>query len=154
MNLQFNNMPQYIFEIEGSCLFRDLLFNINKTSMWAESNRYLFSILPDSEIFNEEHYHISSEYKGIKEWEEQFDSYMNKIKEDPITDNNRPEMPYSISSFFWWGCNYKTLINLLSMLKLKMPFFYNVYGKRLMNQAEISEFLTTPLFQSLHLKYC
>lgn len=148
MNLQFNNMPQYIFEIEGSCLFRDLLFNINKTSMWAESNRYLFSILPDSEIFNEEHYHISSEYKGIKEWEEQFDSYMNKIKEDPITDNNRPEMPYSISSFFWWGCNYKTLINLLSMLRLKMPFFYNVYGKRLMNQAEISEEELKPFVDS------
>jgi hypothetical protein len=57
-------------------------------------------------------------------------------------------MPYSISSFFWWGCNYKTLINLLSMLKLKMPFFYNVYGKRLMNQAEISEEELKPFVDS------
>lgn len=148
MNLQFNNMPQYLFEIHGSCLFRDLLFNINKTAMWSESNRFLFSILPDDAIYDESRYPISNEYKGIKEWEDQFDEYMEKIKEDPITDNNRPKMPYSISSLFWWGCNYKTLINLLSMLKLKMPFFYEVYGRKMMKISEISEDELKPFVDS------
>lgn len=148
MNLQFNNMPQYLFEMHGSCLFRDLLFNINKTSMWAESNRMLFSILPDDAIYEEHNYPISEEYKGVEEWEDQFDEYMDMIKKDPVTDHNRPKMPYSISSLFWWGCNYKTLINLLSMLKLKMPFFYEVYGKKMMKISEISEEELKPFVDS------
>lgn len=139
MNLQYNNFPQYIFEIQGSALFRDLLYVINWSGQWAESNRFLFSILPDSAVLDEENYHISSEYKDIPEWENQFQTYMNKIHETQITDENRTEMPYSISSFFWWGCNHKTLINLLSMLKLKMPFFYNTYGIKLMDILDISE---------------
>lgn len=139
MSLQYNNMPYSVFEIQGSALFRDFLFNVNWTGMWSESNRFLFSILPDDAVLNEENYHISSEYKGIPEWEDQFDRYMDKIHETQITDENRVEMPYSISSFFWWSCNRKTLLNVLSLMKLKFPFFYEVYGKQMMDQGKLTE---------------
>jgi nucleoside 2-deoxyribosyltransferase len=139
MNLQFNNLEDYVFEIEGSCLFRDLIFNINKVGAWAQSNRFLFSILDEVERFNEEHYHISSEYKDIPEWEDQFDKYMKLIKEDPIVDHNRLEMPYSISSTFWISINRKTLTDLLSFLKFYAPFFYKIYGKQFIAQAGIDE---------------
>lgn len=139
LNLQFNDFPHYIFEIEGSCLFRDLLFNINKSDSWSESNRFLFSILPDDALYDEANYKISSEYKDIPEWEDQFTTYMNRIKSHPVTDENRIEMPYSISSFFWVGMNKKTLINTLSLLKMKMPYFYEIYGRKMLEVAGMTE---------------
>ena len=139
MNLQYNNFPQYIFEIQGSALFRDFLYNVNWSGQWAESNRFLFSILSDDAVLKEENYKISSEYKDIPEWENQFQRYIDKIHETQITDENRTEMPYSISSFFWWGCNYKTLINVLSAMKVDFPFFYEVYGKLIIKELEIDE---------------
>jgi nucleoside 2-deoxyribosyltransferase len=130
MNLQYNNFDQYVFEIQGSCLFRDILYNINKVAQWAQSNRFLFSILDENERFNSLNYAISSEYKDIPEWESQFDRYMEAIKEDPIVDHNRLEMPYSISSTFWISINKKTLIDLLGFLYHYAPFFYEIYGSQ------------------------
>jgi len=140
MNLQYMNFNQYVFEIDGSCLFRDLLFNINKISQWSQSNRFLFSILDNSERFNSINYHISAEYKDIPEWENQFDIYMDKIKDDPIVDHNRVEMPYSISSKFWISINHKTLLDLLSFLKYQCPFFYEIYGKQFLHQITSGKF--------------
>ena len=126
MGLQYTNIPTYVFEIQGSVLFRDILFTLNKTGDWATSHRFEFSLFEDFESTN---YPVSSEYKDIPEWEEQFNKYMDKIQETKVTDENRMEMPYSLSSTFWVAMNYKTLIGLVSMLKLRMPFFYNIYGK-------------------------
>jgi hypothetical protein len=53
-----------------------------------------------------------------------------------ITDENRVEMPYSVTSKYWITMNWKTLITFLSMLKLKMPFFYNIYGKLIEDDFE------------------
>lgn len=129
LNLQYNNFDSLVYRIEGSCLFRDILFNLNKVGQWAVSNRFLFSIIPLSDVPNEENYPISAEYKGIPEWEAQFDKYIETIKSDPIVDNNRMEMPYSISSSFWVIINKRTLVEIMSYLKYNAPFFYEVYGK-------------------------
>lgn len=126
MGLQYTNIPTYVFEIQGSVLFRDLIFTLNKTGDWATSHRFEFSLFED---FNSMNYPVSLEYKDIPEWESQFDKYMDKIQETPVTDENRVEMPYSLSSTFWVAMNYKTLIGFISMLKIKMPFFYEIYGK-------------------------
>jgi len=139
MNLQYMNFYQYVFEIQGSCLFRDLLFNVNKVSQWAQSNRFLFSILDKDQVYNSANYFVSSEYKDIPEWEEQFEIYMDKIKNDPIVDHNRVEMPYSISSTFWISINHKTLLDLLSFLKNQAPFFYKVYGKQFLSKIGAPE---------------
>lgn len=131
MGLQYMNFPVFILKIQGSCLFRDFLFNINKIGMWAESNRFLFSILDENAVYDESNYPISSEYKDIPEWEEQFDKYMKAIKIDKVVDHNRIEMPYSISSLFWVAINAKTLMDVISFMKLHTPFFYNTYGVEL-----------------------
>lgn len=128
MNLQYNNLDTLIYEITGSCLFRDILFNINKIAQWAQSNRFLFSILNEDARYDEDNYAVSAEYEGIPEWENQFLSYMMAISNDDVVDHNRLEMPYSISSTFWIGINKKTLLDLLSFLKNYSPFFYEVYG--------------------------
>lgn len=147
MNLQYNNLEYLVFEIQGSCLFRDLLFNVNKIYQWATSNRFLFSILDKTEVYNSEHYYISSEYKDIKPWEDQFDTYMETIKKDPIVDNSRRQMPYSISSTFWIGLNRRILIEVLSFLKFRAPFFYQVYGKqlRVLSDIESSQLVSQDL---------
>jgi nucleoside 2-deoxyribosyltransferase len=134
MNLQYNNMDYYVFEIQGSCLFRDFLFNVSKIAEWAQSNRFLFSILDDKERYNEDCYWVSSEYKGKIKWETQFKIYMNAIKNDPIVDHNRLEMPYSISSLFWIGVNKKTLMDIISYMKKYIPFFYYTYGIKFENE--------------------
>jgi hypothetical protein len=139
MNLQYNNFDYYVFEIHGSMLFRDLLFNINNTAQWATSTRLLFSMLDNTAVYDSKNYHISEEYKDISSWEEQFEIYMNAIKTNRKTDISRLEMPYSISSYFWWGCNKKVLLNLLLMMKTEMPFFYNVYGKQFLRELDIDE---------------
>lgn len=139
MNLQYNNSEYMVFEINGSCLFRDILFNINKIAQWAESNRFLFSILGEDARFESENYKISSEYKDIPEWEDQFDIYMDTIRKDPIVDHNRLQMPYSISSKFWIGINRITLVNILSFLKYYAPFFYEVYGHLLMAESDVEK---------------
>jgi len=129
MNLQYLNFPQLAFEIQGSVLFRDILYNINSSAQWATSLRFLFSTYDLSSGPSEDAYPISSEYRGIDSWESQFKAYMYAISKDSRTDHNRLEMPFSISSRYWVSMNLKTLINFISMLKLKMPFFYDIYGK-------------------------
>lgn len=128
MNLQYNNMETYVYEINGSCLFRDFLYNISKIAAWAQSNRFLFSIYGPESIYDEDNYPVSSEYKGIPEWDEQFMNYMDAIKSDPIVDHNRLEMPYSISSTFWIGVNKKTILDIVSFLRKYSPFLYDIYG--------------------------
>jgi nucleoside 2-deoxyribosyltransferase len=141
MNLQYNNLDTLVFEINGSCLFRDILFNVNKIGMWAQSNRFLFSILGEGAREDEDNYAVSAEYKGIGEWEDQFKTYMTAIKDDPIVDHNRLEMPYSISSTFWVAINKKTLYDFLSFLKYSAPFFYEVYGKLFLECGASEEFI-------------
>lgn len=157
MNMQYNNVPYFIFEIDGSILFRDLLYNINSSSQWAVSLRLMHSVYDRTDINN---YVVSSEYKGIKEWEDAFDSYYKVVLEDDHTDRNRITMPYSIRSKYWVGMNYKSLVNLLSMLKFRMPFFYEIYGKQMEDaynnlapfSVPISDFYSRSL-DSGYLKY-
>jgi len=143
MNLQYMGSPYYLFKIQGSCLFRDILYNINKGKCWSVSNRFLFSILGPDSVFNEENYPISAEYKDIPEWEEQFDVYMKKIHEDQIVDHNRIEMPYSITSHFYFGIDHKTLIDFMKFIKFNAPFFYKVYGKQMLNAIDFPEEVIT-----------
>lgn len=137
MNLQYMNSYVLTFDIHGSCLFRDFLFNINNSGAWATSNRYLFSTYGPDSIYDETMYHISSEYKDIPEWEDQFTKYMEAIKKDQIVDHNRREMPYSISSAFMWTANYRTAVNAIAFMKRHIPFFYKYYGVKLMNALGI-----------------
>jgi hypothetical protein len=138
MNLQYSNFDQYVFEIQGSALFRDILYNINWNSQWATSLRFKVSTLDLETRLREEEYPISSEYKNIPEWENQFTKYMEAIHNSVKTDEVRLEMPYSVSSLYWVSINRKTLINLASMIKLKMPFFYNLYIVPMLIEANIS----------------
>lgn len=138
MNLQYSNFDQYVFEIQGSALFRDILYNINWNSQWATSLRFKVSTLDLETRLREEEYPISSEYKNIPEWENQFTKYMEAIHNSVKTDEVRLEMPYSVSSLYWVSINRKTLINLASMIKLKMPFFYNLYIVPMLIEADIS----------------
>lgn len=125
MGLQYINFPTFTFEIIGSVMFRDILFTINKAAQWATSLRFKNSTF---KVFNSENYPVSSEYRGSEPWERQFDTYMDKIVETSVTDVNRLEMPYSVSSKFWVQMNFKTLIAFLTMLKKRMPFYYQTYG--------------------------
>lgn len=137
MNLQYSNFDQYVFEIQGSALFRDILYNINWNAAWARSERFRVSTLDLETRLKEEEYPISSEYRGIHEWEDQFTKYMESIHNSVKTDEVRLEMPYSVSSLYWVSINRKTLINLASMIKLRMPFFYNTYMVPMLDEADI-----------------
>ena len=139
MNLQYANFDQYVFEITGSALFRDLLYNINTIAQWARSERFRVSTLDLDLRKEEESFPISSEYKGIKEWEDQFSEYMEYLKKYEKTDDARVKMPYSVSSVYWISINKKMLINLASMVKLKMPFFYEPYIVPMMKDAGLTE---------------
>jgi len=131
MNMQYNNIPYFVLEIDGSLLFRDILYNINKTSQWATSLRLTHSVLDKKDINN---YVVCKDYEGIKEWEDAFDSYYSAIQNEDDTDKNRITMPYSLMSKYWLGANFKTLINLLNMLRIKMPMLYTIYGKLIENE--------------------
>lgn len=136
MNMQYNNLPYFILEVNGSNLFRDLIYNINKASQWAVSLRLLHSVRDRHDIAN---YVISGEYEGIKEWEDAFYKYFDVVQEESRTDKNRITMPYSIKSTYWIGINFKSIVNLLTMMKLEMPFFYKVYGKLI--AAEMNKYM-------------
>lgn len=139
MNLQYNNFDQYVFEITGSALFRDLLYNINSLSQWATSNRFLVSTMDVDTRKDESSHPISSEYKDIPEWEDQMAEYLKYLNEYERTDDARIKMPYSVSSIYWISINKKMLINLASMVKLKMPFFYNPYILPMMESVRLTE---------------
>lgn len=151
LNLQFNNFPQYVFEITGSALFRDLLYNVNWNAAWARSERFRVSTLNKEDRLLEENYPISSEYKDIPEWEEQFDEYMRYLNKYEKTDDARLAMPYSISSVYWVSINHKTLVNLASMVKSKMPFFYDIYIKKMIECVGISESILDTRFVDSHI---
>lgn len=128
MGLQYTLFPSFTLQITGSILFRDILFTLNRCPQWATSLRFLNSTY---DKFDESNYKISNEYKGIKEWEDQFTKYMDKIKETMVTDENRVEMPYSISSTYWIQIPFKTLVTFMSYMIMKLPFFYKVYGRKI-----------------------
>lgn len=148
MNLQYANFNQYVLEITGSALFRDLLFNVNTIGQWAKSERFRVSTLSSEDRLLEENYPISSEYKDIPEWEGQFTKYMDMMTKFDKTDEVRLEMPYSISSVYWITANRKELINLISMMKIRMPFFYEVYGKKIMSTIDLNESELLPYVDS------
>lgn len=126
--LQYQNFPTFVLELNGSVLFRDILFNINKIAQWAVSLRFVNSVTED---FSEGFYPISSEYKDVEIYEKAFDRYMESIANDKTTDVNRQTMPYSVSSTYWISMNLKTAIGFLSMLKIKMPFLFETYGTKM-----------------------
>lgn len=134
MDLQYNSFDYYIFEIDGSCLFRDILFNIETVKKWATSNRFKFNLLSGDNLRNYSNYPVSSEYKGLPEWENALHEYIKVAGND-----DRSMMPLSISSHFWVGIDYKLLTNFLSLLKHNMPFYYEVYGKQFMECLGITE---------------
>jgi len=126
MSLQYNNFPYFVFEVNGSILFRDVLYNINKASQWAVSLRFVHSVFTD---FDPQNYKVSAEYEGVDIWEDQLEVFLKGVQDDMTTDNNRLKMPCSIHSKYWVGMNLKTLLGFIPMLKNEMPFFYEVYGK-------------------------
>lgn len=119
-NLQLNNFPTYIFEVTGSVLFRDFLFSINGSSRWATSRS-----LSKEQIKDCNNFPISAEYAGDIRYERQLYSYLRSLQLDPTSS----AFPYSQSTTFWWGCNYKTLIDVLSLMKLEYPLLWRTYGK-------------------------
>lgn len=119
-NLQYNNFPTYIFEITGSVLFRDFLFSINESSRWATSRSLSKEQLKDCNNFP-----LSSEYAGDRRHERQLYSYLRRLQ----VDTTSSAFPYSVSTTFWWGCNYKALIDVLSLMKLEYPLLWRTYGK-------------------------
>jgi len=125
MNMQYANMPYFVFEIEGSILFRDFLYNVQKCAQWATSLRLVQSVLPQDDPKS---YPVSEEYKGIPEWEDAYYKWFEQVVKNENVDQTRIIMPYSMHSKYWYGCNLKTLINLLSLMKNKFPFFYIWYG--------------------------
>lgn len=150
MGMQYNNIPYFVFEINGSILFRDLLYNINKFAQWAVSLRLTHSVYDRGNIKN---FVVSSEYKGIKEWEDAFYSYFNAIQNEDRTDVNRVTMPYSMHSKYWVAMNYRSLVGLLNLLSNKFPFFYKVYGLQFVEQynkvapygTDIRNFMSTSI---------
>lgn len=126
MSLQYNNFPTYTFEIDGSILFRDILYNINKVSQWAVSLRFVNSVYKS---FNSTNYKVSSEYFGKSKWNEKLIEYFISIQLNFKTDINRIKMPFSIHSKYWVGMNLKTLLEFLPMLRDRMPDIYDVYGR-------------------------
>lgn len=119
-NLQCNDFSNYMFEITGSILFRDFLFSINGSSRWATSRSLSREQIKDCNNFP-----ISSEYAEDRRHERQLYSYLRSLQ----LDETSSAFPYSVSTTFWWGCNYKTLIDALSLMKLEYPLLWRTYGK-------------------------
>lgn len=120
MGENVTDFPTYMFEITGSVLFRDFLFSINWSSRWATSRS-----LSKEQIKDCNNFPLSSEYAGDIRHERQLYSYLRRLQLDAASS----AFPYSVSTTFWWGCNYQTLIDVLSLMKLEYPLLWNTYGK-------------------------
>lgn len=124
-NLQYNNFSFFIFKFNGSPLFRELLYTLNRTAQWSPSQRI---ILEDKEEDYRYRFTISEEFKGIPEWEDAMRIYKEKALEDPNPDHNRQFMPFSVSLTYYCGITLKQLIGFLGLLRSEMKFFYQHYG--------------------------
>lgn len=120
MGEDVTSFPTYMFEITGSVLFRDFLYSINGSSHWATRRS-----LSKEQIKDCNNFPISSEYAGDRRHERQLYDYLRALQ----TDTTSSAFPYSVSTTFWWGCNYKTLIDVLSLIKLEYPLLWRTYGK-------------------------
>ena len=148
MNLQYNNFPFFIFEIQGSLLSRDVFFNCTEISQWATSTRFFHSL---SNEINYDAFSISSEYKGKSE--DQMLTFLKLMKSESNPDKARLEMPYSLSTRYWIGLNLKTLVSFLGLLKIKLPFFYETYGKLILDQVPEVEELIPNFVDDIYWKY-
>lgn len=101
------------------------MYNVQKCAQWATSLRLVQSVLPQDDPKS---YPVSSEYEGIPEWEDAYFKWFSGVLNNENVDQTRIIMPYSMHSKYWYGCNLKTLINLLSLMKTRFPFFYENYG--------------------------
>lgn len=148
MNLQYNNFPFYIFEIQGSLLSRDVFFNCTEIAQWATSTRFFHSLTKE---VNYDAFSISNEYGHQSD--DQMKEFIDQIISSSNPDEARLHMPYSLSTKYWVGMNLKTLTSFLGMLKIELPFFYEVYGKQIISQCPEIENLIPNFVDDIYWKY-
>ena len=133
MGLQYVNFPKFSFHIFGSILFRDICFNINRTSQWSESTGFKHEQLKDFNITN---YPMSKEYEHSEKWNNAIVEYFDHIQKNfEDIDIQREKMPYCLYSEYWVQFDWQTLVSFLAMLKMRMPFFYENYGLKIINSV-------------------
>lgn len=145
-NLQYNNFPFYIFEIRGSLLSRDVFFTFNEIAQWSVSSRFFHSLTKE---VNYDAFSLSGEYDDTSQLEE----FIRLMEIESNPDKARLKMPYSMSTRYWIGLNFKQLTSFLALLRDRLPQIYEVYGKLILSEVpEIEKFI--PKFvDSVYEKY-
>lgn len=137
IDLPVKGMRSFILEIQGSILFRDLLYSIRPlTAAWAQSSR----ILP----WNQDTMFFSSEFDKIDDWHmKHMQDCMKKVytglKNGQSQDQIRQYAPMALSSRFVINIDQRTLFSFLRMLYLHNKFLYKTYAPLFYEAINVEE---------------
>ncbi|AMM44928.1 thymidylate synthetase [Bacillus phage SP-15] len=124
MDLPLNGFAQYVFHVNSSLLFRDLMFTIRPLVVWAKSNR--------TTPINNKNMFCSGEYEGIYENEIQamFNEVYEEIESGVPQDFAKKKLPMAANTEFTMSIDDRTLIAFIKVLKLHNKDLYEIYGKK------------------------
>lgn len=126
-DLPVNGFAQYVFQIKGSLLIRDLIFTLRPIQPWARSNRPI-PLTPKT-------IGISSEYKVKDDADIQsmYDEVYTQIKNGVPQDYVKNQLPMATSTDFTISIDDRTLVAFLKMLREHNYDLYKVYGLKFLD---------------------
>lgn len=130
MDLSLNSMLVYTFEMRSSVIVRDLIFSLRPMEGWAVSTRSMPITLDTLKI--------SSEFSNRNDDYDNIIEMFNRLNSGESRDRVREILPCTLSSVYTFTIDYRVLISFIKNLKMLNKTLYNLYGKMLMNAANIS----------------
>ena len=132
-DLPVNGFAQYVYQIKGSLLIRDLIFTLRPIQPWARSNRPI-PLTPQT-------IGISSEYKdkNDEEMQRMYQKVYDQLKEGIPQDYVKDQLPMATSTDFTISIDDRTLVAFLKMMKIHNPDLYKVYGLKFLKAIKRDE---------------
>jgi hypothetical protein len=133
MDIPVNGMSHYVFHINSSLLFRDLMLTLRPIVPWARSNRT--TPMSNKNMF------LSGEYKGLKDYALQvmMNSMYEDIKSGIPQDFAKKKLPMAANTEFTISVDDRTLVSFLKVLYLHNKDLYEAYGKLFLKAMEKEE---------------
>jgi len=125
MDLPLNGLASYVFHINSSIMFRDLIFTLRPAAMWAKSNR--ISNIDYDNMFISGEYDIDVRDRNIDI--EQLSEVIDSIANGEEQELAKKMLPMSCNTEFVISIDDRTLVAFLKTLMTHSIDVYNIYGK-------------------------
>ena len=122
--LQYRNLPQFMFRIESSMIFRDFLTEFDEINVWSETNRKIKATgIPriDNSTYRlcED---LQYNYELVETYVDDYNSQLDK----GVEEINRDKLPMGTITTYFISINFNQLTELCKLIHEELSIF-NIY---------------------------